>query len=116
MIKVGVAMSKAAITMYFEVETSTFETCCRKNSAQNWPLYQTTPSPITTILAINTYLMLRLRKASFHGFVVIWALAFSSWKIGVSCNFSRIQIAIATSRKDTRNGMRHAQALNGCSP
>src|ERR1700750_1726664 len=30
------------------------------------------------------YLMLELRKASFHGFVVIWPRALISWKIGVS--------------------------------
>ena len=95
---------------------STLETCCRKYSAQNWPLYQTTPSPITMMVAISTNLMLALRNASFQGFLVICPLALISWKIGVSCNCSRIQIAIATSRNDTRNGTRHAQALNASLP
>jgi len=37
--------------------TSGFCTCWMKYSAQNWPLYHTTPSPITTMLAMSTYLM-----------------------------------------------------------
>ena len=83
-------MSSAMPTMKLEVTTSTFDTCCRKYSAQNWPLYHTTPSPITTMLAIRTNLMLALRKASLHGFLVVWPLALISWKTGVSCSCRRM--------------------------
>src|SRR5262249_3528102 len=41
------------------------------------------------MLAISTNLMLALRKASFQGFLVIRPLARISWKIGVSCSWSR---------------------------
>ena len=44
------------------VGASTLVTCCRKWSAQNWPLYQTTPSPNTRMVAIRTNLILALRK------------------------------------------------------
>ena len=54
--KNGVASSSAMPTMMLEVTTSSFWTVCRKNSAQNWLLYQTTPCPITTTAAISTYL------------------------------------------------------------
>ena len=37
------------------------------------------------MLAISTNFILELRKASFHGFLVIWPLAPISAKIGVSC-------------------------------
>src|SRR5215510_4139798 len=57
------------------VSASILVTCCRKWSAQNWPLYQTTPSPNTMMVAIRTNLILALRKASFHGFLVIAPLA-----------------------------------------
>src|SRR5262245_66561286 len=43
-------------------QPSTLVTCCRKWSAQNWPLYQTTPSPNTMMVAIRTNLILALRK------------------------------------------------------
>ena len=38
-------------------------TCCRKWSAQNWPLYQTTPSPNTMMVAIRTNLILACAEA-----------------------------------------------------
>src|SRR5256885_12029746 len=63
-ISVGVAMRSAMPTIVLDVKTSTFFTVWRKNSAQNWPLYHTAPSPSTTMLAISTYLMLLVRKAS----------------------------------------------------
>ena len=44
------------------VSASTLVTCCRKWSTQNWPLYQTTPSPNTRMVAIRTNLILALRK------------------------------------------------------
>ena len=42
------------------VSASTLVTCCTKWSAQNWPLYQTTPSPNTMMVAIRTNLILAL--------------------------------------------------------
>src|SRR4029079_17486444 len=90
-----------------EVSGSTLDTVPRKKSGQNWPEYQTTPSPITMMVAITTYLKFAVRKASFQGFLVICPLAWISRKIGVSCNCNRIQIAIATSRNEIKNGTRH---------
>ncbi len=71
---------------------------------------------MTMMLAISTNLMLAVRKASFQGFLVISPLALISWKIGVSCSCRRIQMAIATKRKESRNGMRQAQASNVALP
>jgi len=61
-----------------------------KYSAQNWPLYHTTPSPITTTLAMSTYFTFWLQKASRQGLVVVCPLAFMAWKIGVSWSCSRM--------------------------
>src|ERR1043166_6246082 len=82
-IKLGVAMRSAAITIHDALNASTLDTCCRKYSAQNCPLYQTTPCPISTMQAIPTYLIFELRKASRQGFLVIRPLALISSKIGV---------------------------------
>jgi len=53
------------------VRTSGFRICWMKNSAQNWPLYHTTPSPITTMLAIATYFRFSPVKASRHGLIAV---------------------------------------------
>ena len=86
----GVATSSAMPVMMAGRMTSGFITCCRKYSAQNWPLYHTTPSPITTMLAINTYFTFWLQKASRQGLVDVCCFALMAWKIGVSCSWSRM--------------------------
>src|SRR5260370_27017066 len=88
-IKVGDAMSSAIPMMALDVSRSSLDTCCRKYSAVNCPLYQTTPCPISTMQAIPTNFALELRKASLHGFLVIPPLALICSKIGVSCSCRR---------------------------
>ena len=68
------------------------------------------------MLAISTNLILAPRNALRHGFWAIWPLALISSKIGVSCSCRRMKIAIATSKKDTRNGIRQPQSLNASVP
>src|SRR5262245_33969171 len=115
-IKVGVAIRSATPTIQLELSTSSFFTVWRKQSGQNWLLYQTQPCPSTTTLAIATYLKLLLRNASRQGLVVVRPRALMSWKTGVSPSERRIQIAIATRNREMRNGIRQPQSLKASVP
>src|SRR4051794_13763940 len=114
---VGVPMTRPTPIAQAEVRVSTFITVCRKNSAQNWLEYQTTPSPNTTMDAITTYLRFcGLRKTSRQGFLLVLPLALISSYTGDSSKFRRIYIVTISSRNEHRNGMRQAQSLNTFSP
>src|SRR5439155_1508843 len=107
----GVAMSSATPVMIAGLKTSGFITCCRKYSAQNWPLYHTTPSPITTMLAITTYLTLALRNASFQGFAAILAAeaqSLNETKPEEQKAGRRADLRVTRDDADERGGYAHA--------
>src|ERR1700754_4430956 len=72
---------------------------------------------VPTSSASSTSLpLLQLANASVNGAFELLPSSFIFWKIGDSLRLSRIQTEIASSKNETRNGMRQPQVANSDSP
>ena len=61
-------------------------------------------------------MLFQFPNASRKGALAAWPASFSFWNAGLSVSFSRIQIEIATSPDEAKNGSRQPQAWKASSP
>src|SRR4051812_464630 len=112
--KNGVPISSEAAISRLAVVTSTLAIVVRKNSAWNWPVYQTTAWPAVrpSSARITIFRFFHWPKDSVSGALEVLPSDFIFWKAGDSARLRRIHTETASSRMETRNGMRQPQAAH----
>src|SRR5437764_4885143 len=109
--KVVPIASEAAMNR-LAVVTSTLAIVVMKNSAWNWPVYQTTAWPAVrpSSARITIFMFFHSPKDSVSGAFEVLPSAFIFWKAGDSASVKRIHTEITSSRADAQKGTRQPQS------
>src|SRR3954467_4446946 len=110
--KKGVPIASEAAMNRLAVVASTLAIVVMKNSAWNWPVYQTTAWPAVrpSSARITIFRFFHSPKDSDSGALEVLPSDFIFWKAGDSARLRRIQTDTPSSRMETRKGMRQPQA------